>query len=60
MTVVPGVLAILEDMETDIDSLPGDLVAMTPAALQAATTRLPSDWTICEGFVLTNYHIQDN
>jgi len=42
------------------DTLDPGFDAMTPAALAAATTKLPPHRMIWEGFVLTYYDIQDN
>jgi len=60
MVRVPAVLSILEEIKVDIKSPPGDLVTMTLAALQSAQTRLPQNWMIWVGFVLTYHHIQDS
>lgn len=39
---------------------PKDLVAITPADLEAAIIKLPPHWIIWEGFVLTYYKIHDH
>ncbi len=60
MAQVPAVLTVLEKIRMDIDTTPEGLNAMTPAALEVATIKLPPNWMVWGGFMLTYYHIQDN
>jgi len=59
MASVPPALDVLENLSRDIKSPPEDLEVVTPAALEAVILRLPPNWMIWKGFVLTYYQIQD-
>jgi hypothetical protein len=59
MAKVPPALGVLEDLSVGINSTLEDPDAVTPAALEAAILRLPPNWMIWKGFVVTYYQIQD-
>jgi len=60
MARVPAVLTTLEKIRMDIMTPPEGLDAMSFAALEVATVKLPAHWMVWGDFALTYYHIEDN
>lgn len=60
MAQVPAVLTVLEKIRMDINTPPGGLNAMIPAALNVATIKLPPNWMVWGGFMLPYHDFQDN